>query len=300
LRNKLHHTATGAVLTLVGLLASGCTGTIHWSENIGGADTLSVDARQRFFMVGTRVAQTKHGIESKPVRCTEPSPDVLVAMQAAASGSASVTNVGGVNAAGSFAARSSEAAASIGYRDNSIQMLRDAYFRMCEAYMNGALTQKEYETMVTNADTYLAVASTIQIIGANPAAPVVGISAGGGVTTAANPAAQGGGAGGGSGGSGSGGGGGGGSGGGGGGNSGGGNGGGSGTNQADAAEQLRKAHVIGSLVGDYLTYRERLRHAAEPELRKDRIEQKSGPPIPVGPTAVPPAVRVPVVPVVVD
>ena len=153
MRNKFHHTATGAVLTLIGLLASGCTGTIHWAENIGGADTLSVDARQRFLMVGTRVAQTKHGIESKPVRCTEPSPDVLVAMQAAASGSASIANVGGASGAGSFAARSSEAAASIGYRDSSIQMLRDAYFRMCEAYMNGALTQKEYETMVTNADT---------------------------------------------------------------------------------------------------------------------------------------------------
>jgi len=287
LRNKLHHSATGAVLTLVGLFASGCTGTIHWSENIGGADTLSVDARQRFLMVGTRVAQTKHGIESKPVRCTEPSPDALVAMQAAASGSASLSNVGGVsNAAGSFAARSSEAAASIGYRDSSIQMLRDAYFRMCEAYMNGALTQKEYETMVTNADTYLAVASTIQIIGANPAAPVVGISAGGGVTSVTTPKAetpsQ------------------------------------NPTNVAQPAtleaneqangnpaaaplsEDARKAHLIRSIVGDYLTYRENLRRASEPELRKDRIEQKSGPPIPVGPTAVPPAVRVPVVPVVVD
>src|SRR5262249_10836229 len=69
---------------------------------------------------------------------------------------------------------------------------------------------------------------------------------------------------------------------------------------AEAQEAKRKAHVIGTLVGDYLNYRERLRHASEPELRKDRIEQKSGPPIPVGPPAVPPMVRVPVVPVAVD
>jgi hypothetical protein len=298
LRNKFHHTATGAVLTLVGLFASGCTGTIHWSENIGGADTLSVDARQRLLMVGTRVAQTKHGIESKPVRCTEPSPDALVAMQAALSGSASVSNVSGVSAAGAIAARSSEAAASIGYRDSSIQMLRDAYFRLCEAYMNGVLTQMEYEHMVTNADTYLAVASAIQIIGANPTAPVVAISAGGGTTTVITPAvvapktsqnavpepnepavretvgaASGGG------------------------------GSGNAGNQAvteTAADKKRKAQLIREIVDHYLSYREDLRRATEPDLRKDRIEQKSGPPIPVGPTGVPPMVRVPVVPVAAE
>jgi hypothetical protein len=62
-------------------------------------------------------------------------------------------------------------------------MLRDAYFRLCEAYMNGVLSDQEYGHMVENADAYLAVSSAIQIIGSNPVAPAVAISTSGGTTT---------------------------------------------------------------------------------------------------------------------
>jgi hypothetical protein len=160
-----------------------CSGAIHNEANIGGADTLSLDARQRLLLVGDR---QYGGAPSKRVRCAEPSPDSLVAMQSVLSASGNASNVGSANASGSgaLAARTAESAASIGYRDSSIQMLRDAYFRLCEAYMNGVLSDREYGHMVENADAYLAVSSALQIIGSNPVAPAVAISAGGGTTTA--------------------------------------------------------------------------------------------------------------------
>lgn len=182
---------SGSALALVSVLASACTGAIHKEANIGGTDTLSIDARQRLFLVGER--KDRHGI--KPVRCAEPSPDSLVAMQTVLSASGNAQNIGSEKAGGSaaLAARTAESAGSIGYRDSSIQMLRDAYFRLCEAYMNGVLTDEEYSTMIENADTYLAVSSAIQIIGSNPVAPAVAISASGGTTTATdspNPEAK--------------------------------------------------------------------------------------------------------------
>src|SRR5262249_22001272 len=117
----------------------------------------------------------------KLVRCAEPSPDALVATQSVLSASANAQNIGTSGAGGSaaLAAKTAESAASLGFRDSSIQMLRDSYFRLCEAYMTGVLSDKEYGHMVENADTYLAVASALQIMGSNPVAPGVAISSGG-------------------------------------------------------------------------------------------------------------------------
>jgi hypothetical protein len=191
LRNKryrvVHRATSGAVLGFVAVLACACSGAIHKEANVGGADTLSLDARQRMLVVGERVTKDKYGrYARKPVRCDEPSPDALVAVQETLSASGGVSNIGSASATGSaaLAARTAESAASIGYRDSSIQMLRDAYYRLCEAYMNGVLSDREYGHMVENADTYLAVASALQIVGPNPVAPAVAISGGGGTTTA--------------------------------------------------------------------------------------------------------------------
>jgi hypothetical protein len=280
----VHRAGSGVVLCCVAVLACGCSSTIHKEADIGGTDTLSLDAKQRLLFVGTRVAQTRKGIEPKTVRCAEPSPDALVAVQAVLSASGNATNVGattdsngkssgGGGGSGGLAARSTESAASIGFRDSSIQMLRDSYFRLCEAYMNGVLTDAEYEHMVTNADTYLAVASALQIIGTNPVAPAVAISAGGGSTTTSFRPAT--------------------------------------TGAADADvdiaaaattppaapsapkpkaaakakpaltdDQIR-AQKTREVVESYLAYRYELAHEVEQRLSADRRDEKAGPPIPI-------------------
>jgi hypothetical protein len=158
---------------------AGCDSTIHKEANIGGIDTLSVDAKQRLMVVGDRYVY-KHGQLAEPVRritCTEPMPDALVARAAALAGNVNVNVQGQGSGGGGFSGGSSEAAASIGFRDSTIQMLRDGYFQLCEVYMNGAISKTDFEHMALNVDTFMAVVSALQILGTNQTAPAVVISA---------------------------------------------------------------------------------------------------------------------------
>ncbi|MBU0499562.1 MAG: hypothetical protein KJ558_13590 [Gammaproteobacteria bacterium] len=161
--------STLALAGLLAMLAAGCDSTIHRQANIGGVDTLSLDAKQRLKLVGNR-----SGHEGIRVTCTEPSPDALVAKAAVMAASGKVPN----GADGGVSGGSSESAASIGFRDHTVQMLRDGYFRLCEAYMNGAVDKAQYAEMVRNIDTFMVVVSALQIVGTNPVAPAVAISAG--------------------------------------------------------------------------------------------------------------------------
>jgi len=173
----------GAVLGLTTILAAGCDSVIHKEANIGGVDTLSIDAKQRLMVVADRVSDD--GAAQRRVACTEPSPDALVAKAAAIAANASVnipgSGAGEIAGGGGF----SERAASIAFRDHTVQMLRDGYYRLCEAYMNGGLSETKYKYIVMNADTFMVVASALQTLGANPVAPSVAISAGD-VTASAN------------------------------------------------------------------------------------------------------------------
>ena len=162
----------GAVLGLAAVLMAGCAdSTIHKQANIGGVDTLSLDAKQRLMLVGTRP-------DGYRVTCTEPSPDALVARAAVPAASGPVNNPTSIGGSGGVSGGSTESAGSIGFRDHTIQMLRDGYFRLCEAYMNGALTPRQYEHMITNADTFMVVVSALQVLGSNPVAPALAIQAG--------------------------------------------------------------------------------------------------------------------------
>lgn len=107
-------------------------------------------------------------------------PDALVARAAVAAASGNFSQpTGGASGGGSVSGGSSESAASLSFRNETVQMLRDGYYRLCEAYMNGALTRKQYQHMILNADTFMVVISALQTLGSNPVAPAVAINAGG-------------------------------------------------------------------------------------------------------------------------
>ena len=153
-------------------LTAGCSGsTIHTESNIGGVDTLSIDAKQRLVFVGERAPDRLE--PAKRVTCTEPMPDALVAQAAVIAASGNVTQTGGPSGGGGISGGLSESAGSIGYRDHTIQMLRDGYYRLCEAYLNGAISKTQYQHMVLNADTFMVVISALQVIGSNQAAPAI-------------------------------------------------------------------------------------------------------------------------------
>jgi hypothetical protein len=157
-------------------LAGGCAdSTINKPGAIADVQTLSLDAKQRVVFAGDRF--DKHGRPER-VLCTEPMPDALVARAAVLAASGNFAQPQGISAGGGISGGSSESAASIGFRNETVQMLRDGYYRLCEAYMNGALTRKQYQHMILNADTFMVVISALQTLGTNPVAPAVGISTG--------------------------------------------------------------------------------------------------------------------------
>lgn len=104
-----------------------------------------IDAKQRVIAVTQSKTDLKDSsgnitaTETTTRLCAEPSPDALSALTAAASGSGSYKEIS-AQLAGSI----SEVASNIGIRTQSIQLLRDGMYRLCESYVNGALDRKEY------------------------------------------------------------------------------------------------------------------------------------------------------------
>ncbi|MEG8028957.1 hypothetical protein [Sphingomonas aerolata] len=107
-------------------LLAGCAEMTHLTRtrNLGGSQFLLIDAKQR--------AISSFG----NVNCAEPSPDALSAI--AASQGLNVATPSGVSVGQSLAI--AESAGSIGLRTQSIQLLRDHMFRVCEAYQANKLT----------------------------------------------------------------------------------------------------------------------------------------------------------------
>lgn len=113
-------------LTLSSQFLAGCAEMTHLTRTreLGQTGYVLIDAKQR-------AISARGGVS-----CAEPSPDALSAI--AASQSLNFTTPSGVSAANSFAL--AESAASIGLRTQSIQLMRDHMFRVCEAHQSGQIT----------------------------------------------------------------------------------------------------------------------------------------------------------------
>jgi len=158
------------LVSMVPLLLTACiVPKIHTTDNFPaetGVQTLSIDAKQRVVLFtkipdphpnsgapGTTTTTTsttgedgkthqevvtvKGGLIS--VTCAEPSPDALSALSASIGGGISDPKV-----AANFALAQSESAASIGLRTQSIQLLRDGMYRLCEGYAAGAISADDF------------------------------------------------------------------------------------------------------------------------------------------------------------
>ncbi len=127
------------LLIFSAFLLSGCTwgnwNSIHRTPNITDGTSQIVDAKQRFVLTYKVPSNDPHGV-ARYISCAEPSPDVFSVF--AASGELSV-NAGTEGGSGSFV--SSETGASLLNRTPIIQAQRDIYFRLCEAYANGAIDE---------------------------------------------------------------------------------------------------------------------------------------------------------------
>ncbi len=163
----------------VSLAIAGCdqTGTIFKQLNINDGTGVSLDARQRTILVKTNAGPQ----QNRDVVCAEPSPDAMVARAAAIAAQAGGGSSGGAAAQGGFSSSSAESAASIGLRTQTITILRDMLYRACEGFMNGVISEFEYNAIVVNMDKTIVNALATDGLAGTPVAPAVtiGTEAGG-------------------------------------------------------------------------------------------------------------------------
>ena len=150
----------------VGLTLTACAdlftiGRITEIPNKGDSNTaraIHLDAQQRLVLV------TAQGY------CAEPSPDALASYAASLGFDLDIFNQG----SGSLAQVLKNDAASIGLRTQSITLMRDALYRMCEASNNGHLNETEVVAFLRRSQDLTAVVLAIeQLTGAVAAKQVI-------------------------------------------------------------------------------------------------------------------------------
>jgi hypothetical protein len=133
--------AKTALLSAVSALLAGCGTTYsvkEFSPTPNGPKTVLIDIKQRAILSGARKANSSTATEV--ITCAEPSPDALSSL---ASEFALDTKVkDSLQATLGFSQQ--EAASFVGLRTQTIQLLRDGMYRLCEGYMSGALSQPDF------------------------------------------------------------------------------------------------------------------------------------------------------------
>ena len=170
------------VACLLLLSLGGCANYIFRSFDIDSGESLSLDAKQRLVLATYKGGKSGN----RKIVCAEPSPDAFSATSASGAASTAFTfptllpggNQGTTSGSGGIAAATSESAASIGLRTQTIQLLRDGLYRACEAYMNGAIDQHQYNIILLNIDKLMVTLLGIDAIGGTPKAPPATITAG--------------------------------------------------------------------------------------------------------------------------
>lgn len=145
------------------LAISGCAQLTTYNKTIDVEDrSVAIDAKQRVVYSKFRVSTDEKGVPrtastifgttrnvGSRVICAEPSPDALAAL--AASNALSVNHPTGIS--GTASSGLAETAAAIGLRTQSIQLLRDSSYRICEAYANNAIDGQDLAALTRRAQS---------------------------------------------------------------------------------------------------------------------------------------------------
>jgi hypothetical protein len=133
---------------------------------IGSASVITVDAKQRHVLIQPDVEADPSGPSPTRLRmCAEPAPDVFAVIAASGSGSIgfdakSQTGQGGLSIS------ASEAGATI-ERTQTINLLRESFYRTCERYLNGAISRESFIVQAgRDARAMVAILAIEQLTGA--------------------------------------------------------------------------------------------------------------------------------------
>lgn len=132
-----------ALLLALTVATSGCAYLTTYNRPIDlNGGSVAMDVKQRVVFSQIRKGNTDLNRPDRVVVCAEPSPDALTVL--AVSGGLAVSN--GDNIANASAGVA-ESGAFVGLRTQSIQLLRDAMYRLCEGYASGAVGDSDFAAM---------------------------------------------------------------------------------------------------------------------------------------------------------
>ncbi|MDO6559409.1 hypothetical protein [Paraglaciecola chathamensis] len=126
--------------------------SVYRTFDVNTGDSISVDAKQRVVLVRKIESEyivreqdgEKHVQKDLDIRvCAEPSPDTLSVFSASLSGDVDIPE----NVKTKIATALSEEGSNIGLRTQTIQLLRDSMYRLCEGYLSGALNNQDFERL---------------------------------------------------------------------------------------------------------------------------------------------------------
>jgi len=149
--------AFAAVLAAASVSACDSTSTVKDVTQFDAGETLITSADVRIINRTPATPDPENGgVRPGVITCAEPSPDVAKAVTEAFSASASLAGQSlqgpSAEAALALSRAQAESIAQLGERLATIQLLRDALYRACEAYANGAISEITYAVMVSRYD----------------------------------------------------------------------------------------------------------------------------------------------------
>lgn len=155
------------LLAFVFISGSGCAylNTYRESLDIEDGDGVTMDIKQRAILV------SKDPETNRTLVCAEPSPEALSAYAAQLAGEAYIPE----SVTAKLVAAFGEGSSYVGMRTQSIQLLRDTSFRLCEAHMNGALNAGEYNILLRRYQKYTVALLAIEQLTGTLRVPPMGI-----------------------------------------------------------------------------------------------------------------------------
>lgn len=161
-----------APLLVIFVINCGNFNSIHRDLKVDDGKGALVDIKQRAIIVSEKTVGFGTSAVRQTVVCTEPSPDALSAYAAELAAEADVPEVVTARLVSAF----QESTSFTGLRTQSIQLLRDSLYRICEGYMNGALDELQYDILMRRYQKYMVALLAIEQLTGTVRSPAVTIS----------------------------------------------------------------------------------------------------------------------------
>ena len=165
-------TKYSALLLVIFILGCGNLNSIHRDFNVDDGNGALIDIKQRAIIVSKKTDKSGTSAERKTVVCAEPSPDALSAYAAELAAEADLPQ----EVTARFVSAFQESSSFNGLRTQSIQLLRDSLYRICEGYMNGALDELQYDILMRRYQKYMVALLAIEQLTGTIRSPTVTIS----------------------------------------------------------------------------------------------------------------------------